>query len=68
MEKSRNLELVGATPTEWQLIMPRGGPCEPPLGGIGLKGVLLTDRVQFYLLVRSDLINNFRKKTNYVPL
>ena len=24
-EKSRNLELVGASPTEWQLITPRGG-------------------------------------------
>ena len=26
-EKSRNLELVGASTTEWQLITPRGGPC-----------------------------------------
>ena len=29
-EKSRNLELVGASPTEWWLITPRGGSCEPP--------------------------------------
>ena len=34
-EKSRNFELVGASPTEWWLIMSRGGPCVP--GGIGLK-------------------------------
>jgi hypothetical protein len=32
LEKSRNLELVGASPTEWQLIKPRGGPCGPPPG------------------------------------
>ena len=31
MEKSRNLELVGASPTEWQLITPRGGLARPPL-------------------------------------
>ena len=29
-EKSRNLELVGASTTEWQLITPRGGPRGPP--------------------------------------
>ena len=36
MEKSRNLGLVGASTTEWQLITPRGGPCGPPPYGIGL--------------------------------
>ena len=30
MEKSRNLELVGASPPEWQLIRPRGGLARPP--------------------------------------
>ena len=40
MEKSRNLELVGASPTEWQLITPRGGLARPPPSPhlIGLKG------------------------------
>ena len=28
-EKARNLELVGASPTEWQLITPRGGQTPP---------------------------------------
>ena len=38
MEKSRNLKMVAASPTEWQLIMPRGGPCGlPPPHGIGLR-------------------------------
>ena len=36
MEKSRNLELVGASPTEWQLITPRGGLARPPPHLIGL--------------------------------
>ena len=30
MEKSRNLGLVGASTTEWQLITPRGGLARPP--------------------------------------
>ena len=30
MEKSRNLGLVGASTTEWQLITPRGGLTRPP--------------------------------------
>ena len=39
MEKSRNLGLVGASTTDWQLIPPRGGLARPPPHGIGLKKV-----------------------------
>ena len=63
LEKSKNLELVGASPIEWQVITPRGGPCRPPPLPphiIGLNAQLAQTAKNCKSLLRFLLSNNRR--------